>query len=153
MFDYLHVCGLVRRAAVNSGLEAFAVASEIELELDELRKANLKLANEQFAAMPAPERKKERHGAMFKPYSRPAQYEWPQPVLDAERALADARERAKADGTAKVVERAFDFESDRMFSVQVLARPAPSAAKIKEVMAGAMVYVDAKMNNKKEVPE
>ena len=143
----MRVCALAQRASVNPGLEAFAIAAEIAEELDELRKANLKLANEQFAAMPAPERKKEHYGAMFKPYSKPAQYEWPQPVVDAEQALAAAKALAKADGTAKVVERTFDFEADRMFSVQALAQPAAGGLGIEEIMAGAMVYVEAKMNN------
>lgn len=148
MFNYLHVCALVQRAQAAAGLEAFALAGRIADELEELRKANLKLANEQFAAMAAPERRKEHFGAMFKPYTKPAQYEWPQQVQDAEKALNAAKALAKADGTAKVAERAFDFESDRMFSVQVLAGPPEGGSRIDDIMASAMVYVEAKQQTK-----
>jgi hypothetical protein len=149
MFDYLRVCELVNGIDVNSGLAAFAAAAKIEDELAELRKANLKLANEQFLAMSPADRKKRHYGVLFKQYTAPAQYEWPQAVVEAEAKLKDAKALAKADKSAKQIKPPeLDLAVDRTFSVQVLDEPRIDESNVEAIMAGAMVYVEAKQQKK-----
>jgi hypothetical protein len=60
------------------------------------------------------------NGCVFKSYTKPAAYDWPDKVLRKEAELKQAKAAAKEDGTAILKQVSPDIETDKSFSVSVM---------------------------------
>ena len=106
-----------------TAMEKVSALKKLEALSADKQKELIGPANREFKNLQTNNPKKKQfvvNGCIFKSYTKPASYAYPEEILQKEAELKQDKAAARKDGTATVKKAAPDIETDKSFSVSVM---------------------------------